>query len=100
MAFVFLILVFFIDHYCVCVGGGGGYLINSACPFFHLIFSFHFAFIDIYKIILKTFHNDRRKTWKIMTDTCQLSQMPGIARTGESQGHPSMCNYYGDLNLE
>ena len=29
MAFVFLILVFFIDHYFV------GYLINIACPCFH-----------------------------------------------------------------
>ena len=29
MAFIFLILVFFIDHYCA-----GGYLISSACPFF------------------------------------------------------------------
>ena len=33
MAFVFFILVFFIDHYCL--GGGGGDLISIAyCPFF------------------------------------------------------------------
>ena len=42
MAFVFLILVFFIDHYC------GVYLISIAyCPFFHFCLLFPFLLFSI-----------------------------------------------------
>ena len=66
MAFVFLILVFFIDHYCAAIGGsdggGGGVCVwegrgvfdkHCLLSFFHLITSLMLSFYELKRSTIK-----------------------------------------------